>query len=70
LSVEDSTDPLTISAVYVPSKHNVKQVQLAAPIVPSGLGSLQDVITMTNIPIGDQDLLHLATVKFSERWNN
>jgi hypothetical protein len=30
LSVEDSTGPLTVSAVYLPPKHTVKQVQLAA----------------------------------------
>jgi hypothetical protein len=28
--VEDSTGPLTVSAVYLPPKHTVKQVQLAA----------------------------------------
>jgi hypothetical protein len=30
VSVEDSTGPLTVSAVYLPPKHTVKQVQLAA----------------------------------------
>jgi hypothetical protein len=30
LSVEDSTGPLTVSAVYPPPRHTVKQVQLAA----------------------------------------
>jgi hypothetical protein len=29
-SVEDSTGPLTVSAVYLPPRHTVKQVQLAA----------------------------------------
>jgi hypothetical protein len=28
--VEDSTGPITVSAVYLPPKHTVKQVQLAA----------------------------------------
>jgi hypothetical protein len=30
LSVEDTTGPLTVSAVYLPPRHTVKQVQLAA----------------------------------------
>jgi endonuclease/exonuclease/phosphatase family metal-dependent hydrolase len=30
VSVEDSTGPLTVSAVYLPPKHTVKQVELAA----------------------------------------
>jgi hypothetical protein len=39
VSVEDSTGPLTVTAVYLPPKHTVKQVQLAALYNILGVGS-------------------------------
>jgi hypothetical protein len=70
VSVEDSTSPLTVSAVYLPPKHTVKQVQLAAFYNSLGHWFLAGGNYNTKHTDWDPDLLHLEAMRSSKRWNN
>jgi hypothetical protein len=64
VSVEDSDGPLTISAVYLPPNHAIKQEQLEEFL---DVGSSQEKPTMLNTLTGHPDLSHSEDAKYSKQ---